>query len=109
MLIFTALVRFDEGTNVRVVAGGRRFSPDLQFDLPNVENIRFGFTIMEPNEMIASGMEGICRFRMGEAPGLEILAKEITTGVKFKLSQGPIQLGTGVVDAVEQHSVGSLD
>jgi hypothetical protein len=67
--------------------------------------MRFVLTIMEPERALSSGMEGTCRFRMADHPDFAHIATEIAPGVKFKLSQGPIPLGTGIVNSVKERNI----
>lgn len=102
MIVFTARVKLNKGTNLDVVPQGRRFSPNLQFDAPELGSARFGLTVMEPGNRIASGQEGFGRFRMFGAHEFQPLTKVLTVGLAFTLSQGPIVLGSGVITEIEE-------
>jgi hypothetical protein len=102
VIVFRAKVKLNEGTNLDVVPQGRRFSPNLQFNSPELGRARFGLTVMEPEDRIASGMEGTCRFRMIGVPEFEPLTQHLAAGLAFTLSQGPIVLGSGVIIAIEE-------
>jgi hypothetical protein len=106
IIIFKGNVKLNDGTNLDVVPGGRRFSPNLRLASPELGTTRWGLTVMEPEKRISSGMEGVCRFRMLGVREFEPLAKHLVVGLEFTLSQGPIVLGSGVIIQLEE---GTMD
>jgi hypothetical protein len=105
VIIFSAEIVLDEGTNLNVVPSGRRFSPNLMFDLPQISGERFGLTVVEPERRIESGGRGNCRVEMIGVPEFAPIAEGIAPGTKFTLWQGPYLLGSGVVLSVQDRII----
>ena len=105
MIVFDASVQLREGTNLRIVPGGLRLSPNLQFDLPGLANERFGLAVMEPEFELVSGETGPATFRLIGVPEFRALARDLSVGTKFTLQQGPIIVGFGTVKNVADRSI----
>jgi hypothetical protein len=101
MIVFTAKVWLDEGTNLEVLPKGRRFSPNLRFALPSIEGKVFGLSVMEPESVMRSGDSGKVVIRLIGTRDHKVLSDALVPGVHFELRQGPILLGSGVVLTIE--------
>lgn len=90
MIIFKGNVKLKDGTNLDVVPGGRRFSPNLQFASPELGTTRWGLTVMEPESGFPAAWKGFADFACSAYGNLNLLPSILLSALSLRFRKDPL-------------------
>jgi hypothetical protein len=88
--------------------GGVRYMPNIRFDLPGLETLRFGLTTMDDAEWpLCEEETKLVHLHMigAREPEFERLAKDLRESVQFVLLEGSQEVASGIVNEIETRTI----